>query len=51
MIDDIAEWDAAYVLGALSRDDRHVFEVYLAANPDAPRGSPSWPGCRASSTC
>ena len=34
MIDDIAEWDAAYVLGALSRQDRHTYEVYLAANPE-----------------
>lgn len=34
MIDDIAGWDAAYVLGALSRDDRRAFEVYLAANPE-----------------
>jgi hypothetical protein len=31
--DDIAEWDAAYVLGALSQDDRHIYESYLAANP------------------
>jgi hypothetical protein len=34
MIDDIAEWDAAYVLGALGRDDRHTYEAYLAANPE-----------------
>ena len=34
MIDDIADWDAAYVLGALSRDDRHRYEAYLAENPD-----------------
>lgn len=33
MIDDVADWDAAYVLGALSRDDRHLYEVYLAENP------------------
>ena len=33
MTDDIAEWDAAYVLGALSLDDRHTYEAYLAANP------------------
>lgn len=34
MIDDVAEWDAAYVLGALSREDRHIFEAYIAANPE-----------------
>lgn len=34
MIDDIADWDAAYVLGALSRDDRRRYETYLADNPD-----------------
>lgn len=34
MTDDIAEWDAAYILGALSRDDRHTYEVYLAVNPE-----------------
>lgn len=34
MIDDIAEWDAAYVLGALSLGDRHTYEDYLAANPE-----------------
>lgn len=34
MIDDIAEWDAAYVLGALSREDRHTFEAYIAAGPE-----------------
>lgn len=34
MIDDIAEWDAAYVLGALSRDDRRLYEAYVAANPE-----------------
>jgi anti-sigma factor RsiW len=32
--DDIAEWDAAYVLGALSRQDRYMYEVFLAANPE-----------------
>lgn len=31
--DDIAEWDAAYVLGALSIDERRTYEEYLAANP------------------
>src|SRR4029079_802316 len=34
VIDDIADWDDAYVLGALSRDDRHLYETYLPANPD-----------------
>jgi hypothetical protein len=32
--DNIAEWDAAYVLGALSTDERRTYEDYLAANPD-----------------
>jgi len=31
--DDIAEWDAAYVLGALSCDDRQLYETYLTENP------------------
>ncbi|HTH88717.1 hypothetical protein [Mycobacterium sp.] len=31
--DDLAEWDAAYVLGALSLDDRRTYEDYLATNP------------------
>lgn len=31
--DDVAEWDAAYVLGALSQQDRRTYENYLAANP------------------
>jgi hypothetical protein len=34
MSDDIAQWDAAYVLGALSHEDRHAYEGYLAANPE-----------------
>ena len=34
MTDDIAEWDAAYILGALSREDRHTYEAYLAVNPE-----------------
>jgi hypothetical protein len=33
-VDERADWDAAYVLGALSRDDRHLYETYLAENPD-----------------
>jgi hypothetical protein len=32
--DNLAEWDAAYVLGALNLEDRRTFENYLAANPD-----------------
>jgi len=32
--DDLAEWDAAYVLGALSLEERRTYESYLAANPD-----------------
>ncbi len=31
--DDLADWDAAYVLGALSLEDRRTYEAYLAANP------------------
>jgi hypothetical protein len=31
--DDLDEWDAAYVLGALSLEDRRTYENYLAANP------------------
>lgn len=31
--DDIAEWDAAYVLGALSLEDRRTYESYLADHP------------------
>jgi hypothetical protein len=31
--DDLAEWDAAYVLGALSLEERRIYESYLAANP------------------
>jgi hypothetical protein len=31
--DDLAEWDAAYVLGALNLEDRRAYEDYLAANP------------------
>jgi len=31
--DDLAEWDAAYVLGALSLEERRTYENYLAANP------------------
>jgi hypothetical protein len=30
----VAEWDAAYVLGALSEDDRRSYENYLGDNPD-----------------
>jgi hypothetical protein len=32
--DDLAEWDAAYVLGALSPEDRRTYENYLATNPE-----------------
>lgn len=31
--DDVAEWDAAYVLGALSLEDRRTYENYLADHP------------------
>ncbi|MGV0717122.1 hypothetical protein ABQE93_17115 [Mycolicibacterium sp. XJ662] len=32
--DDLAQWDAAYVLGALSTEDRRSYENYLAAHPE-----------------
>lgn len=32
--DDIGGWDAAYVLGALSRQDRYIYAAFLAANPE-----------------
>ncbi|MBN9169085.1 MAG: zf-HC2 domain-containing protein, partial [Microbacterium sp.] len=32
-----ADWDAAYVLGALSADDRREFEAHLEACPDCRR--------------
>ncbi len=32
--DDLAEWDAAYVLGALNPADRRTYENYLATNPE-----------------
>jgi anti-sigma factor RsiW len=32
--DDVAEWDAAYILGALSRQDRAVYEAFLAADSE-----------------
>lgn len=32
--DNLAEWDAAYLLGALSVDERRTYEEYLAATPD-----------------
>ncbi|MGV0606028.1 anti-sigma factor family protein [Mycolicibacterium sp. XJ1904] len=31
--DNLAEWDAAYVLGALSLEERRTYEDYLAVNP------------------
>jgi anti-sigma factor RsiW len=31
--DDISDWDAAYVLGVLSQEDRAAFEAHLAAHP------------------
>ena len=31
--DNFAEWDAAYVLGALSLEDRRTYESFLANNP------------------
>ncbi|MGE2690388.1 anti-sigma factor family protein [Mycolicibacterium pulveris] len=32
--DDLAQWDAAYVLGALDAEDRRSYEDYLATNPE-----------------
>ena len=32
--DDLAEWDAAYVLGALNPKDQRTYENYLARNPE-----------------
>ena len=32
--DDLAEWDAAYILGALNSEDRRTYENYLATSPD-----------------
>lgn len=32
--DDLAEWDAAYLLGALNPEDRRTYENYLATNPE-----------------
>ena len=32
--DDIVDWDAAFVLGALSWQDRSTYEAFLAANPE-----------------
>jgi hypothetical protein len=32
--DNLAEWDAAYVLGALSLEERRAYETYLADNPE-----------------
>jgi hypothetical protein len=34
LADDLAEWDAAYVLGALNLEDRRTYEDYLATNPE-----------------
>jgi hypothetical protein len=31
--DDLAEWDAAYILGALSLEERRIYEGYLEENP------------------
>jgi hypothetical protein len=32
--DDLAEWDAAYIFGALNSEDRRTYENYLATNPE-----------------
>jgi hypothetical protein len=37
--DKFAQWDAAYVLGALSSAERREFEEYLAALPDGRLGA------------
>ena len=42
--DKFAQWDAAYVLGALSSAERREFEEYLAALPDGRLGAGRRPG-------
>jgi hypothetical protein len=42
--DDLAEWDAAYILGALSLEDRRIYESYLAANPARAAGLTEFAG-------
>jgi len=37
--DKVAQWDAVYVLGALSSAERREFEEYLAALPDGRLGA------------
>jgi hypothetical protein len=41
---DIATWDAAYVLGALSAQDRLEYEDFLADNPQAAEGLTEFAG-------
>ena len=48
--DDLAEWGAAYVLGALSLTDRRAYESYLSANPTRAVELTELPGCPAFST-
>ena len=42
--DKFAQWDAVYVLGALSSAERREFEEYLAALPDGRLGAGHRPG-------
>ena len=42
--DKVAQWDAVYVLGALSSAERREFEEYLAALPDGRLGAGHRPG-------
>ncbi len=45
-------WDASYVLGALSSDERLEYEGHLArAAPGAAPPSPNCPACRGCSAC
>lgn len=32
--EDLTEWDAAYIFGALNSEERRTYEKYLAANPE-----------------
>ena len=48
--EDIAHWDGAYVLGALSPQERLEYENYLAANPERVAALTDSPICQAFST-
>jgi anti-sigma factor RsiW len=46
-VDKYREWDAAYVLGSLSTDERREYERHLSVARPAPVQSRSWLACRA----